>query len=150
MQKIFMDFLDISERIKEERERLNFSQAAFAAIAEATRNSQLNWEKGAAMPNAAVLRAWSKVGADILYIITGERSKPVENTLTPKEMTLLGSFRKAPEAVQNAAIVALLSGGQAPEGLEEPKTRKGRAIPKKVKQMNFGGNNVNVEGDVKL
>lgn len=138
-------FLNSAVRLKEERERLGFSQTAFAGIADATKGSQINWEQGKAMPNMACLFAWSKVGADILYIITGERSKPVEDTLTAKEKTLLESFRKAPEAVQNAAIVALLSGGQAPAGLEEPKTRKGRAAPKKVKQE-FGVNTGTVIG----
>lgn len=126
--------MTLFERLKEERQRLGFSQEAFAAIANASKRSQIGWEQDRSTPDGKAFEQWSKVGADILYIITGQRSKPVEDTLTPKEKTLLESFRKAPEAVQNAAIVALLSGGQAPAGLEEPKTRKGRAAPKKVKQ----------------
>jgi transcriptional regulator with XRE-family HTH domain len=144
-QYIFVSIMNIAVRIKEERERIGLSQTALAAIAGSTKLTQLRWEQGVASPNASVLESWSKIGIDVLYILTGERSKPVEDTLTPKEKTLLESFRKAPEAVQNAAIVALLSGGQAPAGLEEPKTRKGRAAPKKVKQE-FGVNTGTVIG----
>lgn len=121
-------------RIREERERLGFSQAAFSGIAEATRNSQLNWEKGSATPNGAALEAWSKIGVDVLYIITGQRSKPIEDTLSADRKVLLDAYDKAPEAVRNAALAVLLSGGQAPEGVDTSKSRKGRAAPKKVKQ----------------
>ena len=138
--------MTVGERIKSERERLGFKQPEFAAIGHTTRKSQIDYEKDITQPRVDYLIAISKVGADILYIITGERSKPVEDTLTPKEKTLLESFRKAPEAVQNAAIVALLSGGQAPAGLEEPKTRKGRAAPKKNKVVVKGNNTGNVAG----
>lgn len=65
--------MGIGARIKAERERLGFTQTAFAALGEASKNSQLSWEKDAAHPNARVLSAWSAVGADVLYILTGER-----------------------------------------------------------------------------
>jgi len=44
--------------------------------------------------------------------------------------------------VRNSALAVLLSGGQAPEGVDTSKERKGRAAPKKVKQYvenNQGG-----------
>ena len=62
------------ERIREERERLGYSQADFAALASATRKTLFNWETGDALPNAGVLAAWAKSGLDVLYVVTGERS----------------------------------------------------------------------------
>lgn len=133
------------KRLREERERLDLNQTEFAAIGGVLKGAQINYESGKRKPDIEYLINIGRV-VDVAYIITGERSKPVEDTLTPKEKTLLESFRKAPEAVQNAAIVALLSGGQAPAGLEEPKTRKGRAAPKKNKVIVKGDNTGNVAG----
>ena len=67
--------MGIGERIKEERERLKFIQSDFAALGEASKNSQVSWEKGAAFPNAKVLAAWADAGADVGYIVSGFRTK---------------------------------------------------------------------------
>lgn len=150
IEQNIMLILNVAARIKEERERLGFSQIAFAGVAEATRNSQLNWEKGSAMPNAAVLAAWAKVGADVLYIVTGQHSVDITETLSASEQVLLSSYRAAPEPVRNAALAVLLSGGQAPEGVDTSKERKGRAAPKNVKQVNMGNNGINISGGVNI
>ncbi|WP_036559283.1 helix-turn-helix domain-containing protein [Oligella urethralis] len=142
-----MHTVGIGNRIKEERDRLGFSQITFAGVAEATRNSQLNWEKGTAFPNAAVLAAWSKIGVDVLYIVTGVRSVDIASKLTSDEDVLLNAYRAAPVSVRNSALAVLLSGGQAPEGVDTSKERKGRAAPKRVQwvENNQGGQ---VYGDV--
>ena len=64
----------IGQRLKEERERLGYSQTAFAAIGEASKGAQISWEKGTAFPNADFLAKIAiGVGADIEYIVTGQR-----------------------------------------------------------------------------
>ena len=65
--------MNLNGRIKEERERLGYSQTAFAALAEASKHSQINWEKGTGTPTAAVLAAWAAHGLDVLYVVTGQR-----------------------------------------------------------------------------
>jgi len=82
--------MNLHDRIKEERERLSF-----AALAGATKHSQINWEKGVAFPNAAVLAAWAEVGLDVAYVVTGERSRPVPPTYDqpPEERALLSDYR---------------------------------------------------------
>jgi transcriptional regulator with XRE-family HTH domain len=65
--------MNIGERLKEERERLGYSQYDFAAITGSSKGSQISWEKGRAFPNAEYLEAIAATGADILYIVTGER-----------------------------------------------------------------------------
>lgn len=75
--------VSIGSRLREERERLGLNQEAFAQITPSgTRQSQSNYEKGARSPDAEYLAAISGAGADVLYIITGERRG-----------TPLGSFR---------------------------------------------------------
>ncbi len=107
--------MNLCERIKEERERLGFNQTAFAALAEASKHSQINWEKGVGTPTAAVLAVWSAFGLDVLYVVTGQRAGGVKPapTLTSDEEELLALFRAAPLAVKAAAIGALQGGANA-------------------------------------
>lgn len=65
--------MSVGMRLKEERQRLGLSQAEFAALAGATKGAQLKWEKNEAAPNAAALVGFGAGGADIYYILTGER-----------------------------------------------------------------------------
>jgi transcriptional regulator with XRE-family HTH domain len=65
--------VEIFERLREERKRLGLSQAEFAAKACVHFKSQANYEKGDRAPDAAYLTAIAAAGADVLYILTGER-----------------------------------------------------------------------------
>lgn len=65
--------MNLGGRLKAERERLGYSQTDFAALAGASKHSQINWEKGAAAPNATVLATWAEHGLDVLYVVTGVR-----------------------------------------------------------------------------
>lgn len=107
--------MHISERLKEERERLGFNQTDFAALAQATRKALFNWESGSAAPNAVALAAWADAGLDVLYVVTGQRAGGVKPapTLTAEEETMLGYFRDASKEVRRAALGALL-GASAP------------------------------------
>lgn len=74
-------------RLREERLRLEFGQEAFAQIAGATRQTQVNWEKGVGSPNAEAIAAWAQHGLDITYLVTGERA--INKAATPYEAELL-------------------------------------------------------------
>lgn len=63
--------MNFCDRLKSERVRLGYSQTDFAAIANASKHAQINWEKGVSSPNAVALTAWEEVGLDVLYVITG-------------------------------------------------------------------------------
>jgi transcriptional regulator with XRE-family HTH domain len=65
--------VEIGDRIRSERDRLGCTQPEFAALAGATKRSQIAWEKGDALPNAGALAAWAARGADVQYIIAGKR-----------------------------------------------------------------------------
>lgn len=99
----------MGKRLKEERERLGFSQPAFAALAEASKSSQASWEKETAYPNAKALEVWARIGVDVSYVVTGKPALGVE-ALTADEREILRLFRSAPLAVKAAAIGALQSG----------------------------------------
>lgn len=74
--------MTLGERIKEERERLGFNQSQFAEIAGALKQTQIRWEKDGTTPTIDVLNAWSVVGADQVYILTGVR---LDVANTPKD-----------------------------------------------------------------
>ena len=101
------------DRLKEERERLGFSQTAFAAIGDTTKKSQIDYEKNTTQPKAAYLAAIAAIGADVLYILTGQRSPAA---LTADELELLERFRAASLEGKAAAMGALRGvAGAAPK-----------------------------------
>lgn len=73
--------MGIAERIREERARLGLSQAEFAEIAGAHRKSQGNYESGERSPDAQYLAAIAEAGADVCYIVTGDRGAPMGGTV---------------------------------------------------------------------
>jgi transcriptional regulator with XRE-family HTH domain len=104
-----MEFINsIGERLREERERLGLSQTQMAEIAKqlgakgATRQSQALYEKGEQTPSAAYISAISTTGADVLYILTGQRAMPVAQATNPREKALLDNYRHSSEEGKRA------------------------------------------------
>lgn len=94
--------MSIHERLKSERERLGLSQPRVAELLGVGKTTVINWEKASSAPDAVQLSAFAAAGADVLYILTGQRSKqvPAEALLPEGERTLLDNFRHAPAGVQ--------------------------------------------------
>jgi transcriptional regulator with XRE-family HTH domain len=66
----------IGARLREERNRMSASQPAFGVFGGITKKTQSLYETGARAPDAAYLSAIGSAGADILYILTGQRGTP--------------------------------------------------------------------------
>ncbi|SNX59071.1 hypothetical protein SAMN06296273_0508 [Nitrosomonas ureae] len=66
--------MEIGDRIRSERERLGHSQEQWTSVCGIHRNTQVKYEKGEGSPNVEYLVAIDSIGADIDYIITGEKS----------------------------------------------------------------------------
>ncbi len=64
--------MTIGARLKEERERLGYTQPAFAELAGTTKKSQIDYEKDTTQPKASYFASIAEIGADILYIVTGK------------------------------------------------------------------------------
>lgn len=105
----------MKDRIREERERLGFTQAQFAGIGKVTPRSQQNYETTERKPDADYLAEIAKIGADILYIVTGQRS---QNTVSETDSKLLSSFHSATPSVQSFVLQGL--GIQAERPKEQP------------------------------
>ena len=65
---------NFSERLCTERERLELSQQGLAEKCGVTARSQRNYESGERNPDSVYLAAIAAAGADVLYILTGQRS----------------------------------------------------------------------------
>lgn len=94
--------MHLGARLREERERLGLSQPKFAELAGTTKQTLFSWETGKTAPDGFQLAALAAAGVDVLYVLTGERAKPIaELELLPaQERILLDNFRHAPQAVQ--------------------------------------------------
>ncbi len=69
--------MTIGKRLREERERIGYSQLDFAALGGKTKKTQIEWEADKATPNAAFLAEVERVGVDVLYVLTGRREAPL-------------------------------------------------------------------------
>ncbi len=115
----------IGDRIREERDRLGFNQTAFGAIGGVKKQAQLKYEKSERFPGADYLAAIARVGADVQYIVTGQRCA---SALASDEQELVGLFRSASLTVKAAAIGAL-------KGAEDARQKNTQKVKKGVGQQ---------------
>lgn len=99
--------MNLSDRLKEERERLGYSQTAFAELVGASKHSQINWEKGTSSPNAEALSTWSNKGLDVLYVVAGQREVAAVPSLPGKHA--MSGAAAAPASSEDTIYVPLLS-----------------------------------------
>ncbi len=97
---------NLSARLLEERKRLGLNQVDFGVLGGVSKWTQLNYEKGANNPDLDYLMKIGQSGADILYILTGNRS--ASSGLTSEETTLLNSYRLITSVEQKQALLALM------------------------------------------
>ena len=81
--------MTVGERLKEERLRLGMSQARLAAVAGVSKNTAINWERGASSPTIASLIATAEAGVDLTYVVTGRREQPVVQSLIDDEVNAI-------------------------------------------------------------
>lgn len=86
----------IGERLKEERTRLELNQSDFAEKGGVQKHAQIRYEKGERYPDGNYLQAISKVGVDVLYVLTGRKepnlkmiTKDYEGTVSPIRMAMI-------------------------------------------------------------
>lgn len=98
------------ERLKAEREALGMSQQALAERLGVSLRSQQNYESGSRVPDANYLGQLGAIGADVLFLVTGQKSvkAPVADAA---EQALVESYRRCtPEArvslIQSAALLS--------------------------------------------
>lgn len=99
--------LSVGARLREERERLGFSQSAFGQLAGVSLRTEQDWERGVSSVRADFLSVAATHGVDVLYVLTGQRTQPVESTLTPEERALLDNYQHSDEEARRSARLVL-------------------------------------------
>ena len=85
----------VGERFRVERDRLALSQEAMATCLGVSRRTLLAWEKGEQFPNGLELSQAADMGADVLYVLTGQRTPTPAQSLSPEDSELLADYRAA-------------------------------------------------------
>ncbi|QSB02008.1 helix-turn-helix domain-containing protein [Methylomonas sp. EFPC1] len=106
--------MSIGDRLREERDRLGFIQEKLAELLGTTKKTVIDYEKGNTSPKADFLAALAGIGADVNYIVTGNRTVVYEPRskyeLNPEQMALLDNFEHCSEedkrAIQRLALLA--------------------------------------------
>lgn len=70
-----MEYPEYRHRLREERKRLGLTQDEFAAALSLSRQTIVFYENGKSLPDMASLDEMGKMGADVLYLLTGQRRK---------------------------------------------------------------------------
>lgn len=122
----------IGERLKEERRRLGMNQDDFSCLGGTARRTQTNYENDLRLPDAGYLAAIAKAGADINYIITGNR-----DAFSNDERELIELYRSASLKNKMQALNVLL--GQTNAGVN--------ITASDAAQTAVGDHNVQVSGD---
>lgn len=91
--------LELGQRIREERERLGWSQQAAANAAGVRREMWAKYEAGSE-PGAKALSGMAKSGMDVVYLLTGQRSQAGAPAISASDRALLNDYHAAPEQVQ--------------------------------------------------
>lgn len=94
----------IGDRLREERERLGLTQDQMGVAPK----TQRFYEKGERSPDIDYLAQFAEQGADVLYIVTGQRS-----ATSLDQQQLLAAYAAAPPALRAAALAVLTSQPEA-------------------------------------
>lgn len=112
----------IGDRIREERSQLGYTQAGLAKFVGTATKTQTRYETNASAPDTNYLLSLGEIGADIVYILTGERRSglpsPTADQLPPRlrerlsdaieaiEEGLAATGRTAPPHVKAELVLA--------------------------------------------
>lgn len=88
----------IGERLREERERFGWNQEDLGQLGGVNRNTQGKYEKGERNPDSAYLSAVAAAGVDVLYVLTGRRISPPNDSLSSEEIEFLNIYRRVAES----------------------------------------------------
>lgn len=76
MVKPATPYAALGERLRLERERLGYTQAALAKAMALSRKTQVNYEIGLREPGAAYLARLAALGGDLALVVTGRTAEP--------------------------------------------------------------------------
>lgn len=99
----------ISQRLLEERLRLGLNKSQMAERGGVAQPTYLRYESGERSPDGDFLSAIDKAGVDVLYVLTGRRSRPIapQELLPEGDRIFLDNLHAAPAEVQMGVKITL-------------------------------------------
>lgn len=104
--------MQISDRLREERERIGLTQTAMSKLGGVAFRTYCDYESGKSEPKASTLAKLGLSSVDILYVLTGTKT-PSSIDISEDEAELVKIYRSAPLAIKAAALAALTAGSSA-------------------------------------
>ena len=93
----------LGERLKNERERLNYeNQSTIAEKVDVSREMWGKYERDKAIPGGNVIARLVDIGFDVSFLFTGQRSQPT----TKREAAMLDNYRHTSEEGKKAIEAA--------------------------------------------
>lgn len=83
--------MQISDRLRQERDRLGLTQSEIAKLCGVAFRTYCDYEAGKTEPKASFLNKIDKLGADVMYILTGDRT--LKGDITSEEQRLIENYR---------------------------------------------------------
>ncbi|EDU0501367.1 helix-turn-helix transcriptional regulator [Salmonella enterica] len=105
---------DIGQRLREERERLGFSQTAMSKVCGVAFRTYCDYEAGKSEPKASTLASLAEFGVDILFVLSGGKTPKIDG-ISEDEQEVVKMYREAPLTVK-AAVLGALTAGRSAEG----------------------------------
>lgn len=100
------DLSSIGGRLAFEREELNYKIVDWALSCGVTKQTQIKYENGSNFPDARYFVQADKLGADVMYILTGSRTY---EAISDEHQNLLEAYSDASPELKRAAFAVLLS-----------------------------------------
>lgn len=118
-------------RLREERDRLGFTQQEMADQMGVRREMSSKYERGQAAPGGDALTAFATAGGDVQYVLTGQRSS---TALTADEKELLSGYRGL-DIRGKAGVLGMIDGMSDPK---QPPSSPAIVVHGKVNQQVTG------------
>lgn len=93
---------EIGKRVREERERIGMTQEDFGKVGGVRRATQYLYEQGDRTPSMEYLARIVAAGADMNYLVTGERVRTSESRWTIDKNALAAAYRLVDEFARDS------------------------------------------------
>lgn len=111
----------LGARLRQERQRLGFTQEDFAVTGGVKRGAQVAYEQDKRSPDGAYLQAMATLGVDVQFVVTGVRSS---QALSVEEEQVLMGFRNL-DLMGKARVLGVIEGAAPKESPRTVMTIKG-------------------------
>lgn len=106
---------DFSDRLREERARLELNQVDFGMLGGVKKNAQLSYESGERSPSVEYLLALYEAKVDVVYLITGSRAM---HLLLSDEQQVIDGYKRL-DGRGKAGVLALVAGLTTQPNIED-------------------------------